>query len=395
MYWNELDNVRGECLNEWHTKNYGEGFKYQDFGPMFKADLFDPYHWAEIFSNSRARYVVLTSKHMDGMALWPSPQKWGWNTYDVGPHRDIVGELASAIRERTNITFGLYHSLLEWFNPRYLNDIESGTLDYPEIDLIPMLQDMVVRYKPEIIWSDGDWVQPAAYWQSAKFLAWLYNESPVKDTVVVNPRWGPGSSCPNSCFVTVELSDGGFNSKVWEEAKTIGSSWGYHRGLYAEDYHSSDQLIHWLIRVVAFNGNLLLNIGPEGDGRIPLLFQERLRDIGAWLDVNGQAIFDTTWYPLGQTEANRTIFYTLSENEPVVYAIFLTWPRNSILSLTVAKPGPISNAVSVQFVGLESAGNLPWSIVGDSFQVTLPYVIPGDLPCQHAWVLKMYGMRLN
>jgi len=285
--------------------------------------------------------------------------------------------------------------LLEWFNPRYLSDIESGTTDYPENVLLPMLKDMVNRYKPEIIWPDGDWVQPADYWHSAEFLAWLYNESPVKDTVVVNTRWGPGSSCPNSCFIAVELSQGGFNPNPWEECQTIGSSWGYHRGLLEEDYHTSQELIHWLIRVVAHGGNFLLNIGPEGDGRIPLIFQERLRDIGQWLDINDQAIFGTVWYPLGQSEQNRTIFYTVSEDEQHVYAIFLSWPRDGKLTLQIAKPGTDLALVRVSFVGLESVGFLAWSLVGNDFQVTLPYVIPGDLPCEHAWVLRMEGMRVR
>jgi alpha-L-fucosidase len=106
--------------------NYPPGFTYGDFANQFRAEFFNPDDWADIFNASGAKYVVLTSKHHEGYCNWPSANSWNWNSMDVGPHRDLVGDLANSIRKKTNIKFGLYHSLFEWFNPMFLNDQASG-----------------------------------------------------------------------------------------------------------------------------------------------------------------------------------------------------------------------------------------------------------------------------
>lgn len=104
------------------NKNYPPGFTYADFGNQFQAEFFNPDDWADLFNASGAKYVVLTSKHHEGYCLWPSKNSWNWNSKDLGPKRDLVDDLASSIRNRTSIRFGLYHSLFEWFNPLYLSD---------------------------------------------------------------------------------------------------------------------------------------------------------------------------------------------------------------------------------------------------------------------------------
>merc|ERR1712071_626789 len=93
---------------------------------MFTAEFFDPLQWADILKSSGARYVVLTSKHHEGYTLWPSKYSWNWNSMDVGPKRDLVGDLARAIRKTTDMKFGLYHSLFEWFHPLYVKDKENS-----------------------------------------------------------------------------------------------------------------------------------------------------------------------------------------------------------------------------------------------------------------------------
>lgn len=106
-------------------QNYKPGFTYQDFASQFTAENFDPNEWANLFQQSGAKYVVLTSKHHDGYTLWPSNYSYSWNSVDVGPHRDIIDELSTSIRQNTDLKFGLYYSLMEWFNPMYLNDKRS------------------------------------------------------------------------------------------------------------------------------------------------------------------------------------------------------------------------------------------------------------------------------
>ena len=125
---------------------------------------------------------------------------------DTGPQMDLVGALASAIRNRTDVHFGLYFSQFEWFNDWYLADkaAKFTTQVYPSMVSLPQMHELVNMYLPEIIWSDGDWEAPDTYWNSTEFLAWLYNESPVKDTVVVNDRWGSGCACKHGGYWTCQ-----------------------------------------------------------------------------------------------------------------------------------------------------------------------------------------------
>ncbi|KAK6176156.1 hypothetical protein SNE40_014492 [Patella caerulea] len=169
-------------------------------------EFFNADEWANIFALSGAEYIALTSKHHEGFCNWPSKYSFNWNSMEVGPKRDVVGELANAIRNKTKLHFGLYHSLYEWFHPLYLQDKANGyrTQNFVNDKTMPELYEIVNKYKPEVIWSDGDWEASSDYWQSKEFIAWLYNDSPVKDTVVTNDRWGNDSTCKHGGFLTCE-----------------------------------------------------------------------------------------------------------------------------------------------------------------------------------------------
>ncbi|KAM7321897.1 LOW QUALITY PROTEIN: hypothetical protein ACRRTK_018738 [Alexandromys fortis] len=134
-------------------ENYPPGFSYADFGPQLTARFFQSDQWAELFQAAGAKYVVLTTKHHEGFTNWPSPVSWNWNSKDVGPHRDLVGELGAAVRKR-NIRYGLYHSLLEWFHPLYLLDKKNGfkTQYFVSAKTMPEPYDLVNSYKPDLIW---------------------------------------------------------------------------------------------------------------------------------------------------------------------------------------------------------------------------------------------------
>lgn len=124
---------------------------------------------------------------------------------DVGPKRDLVGDLAKAVRQK-DLKFGVYHSLYEWYNPIYLQDKTNLFLShtYPETKLWPDLKQIVQDYEPSVLWADGDWEAFDPYWKSTELLAWLYNESPVKDEIVVNDRWGIGIPCHHGDFYNCE-----------------------------------------------------------------------------------------------------------------------------------------------------------------------------------------------
>ncbi|WP_242203082.1 alpha-L-fucosidase [Aestuariivivens insulae] len=284
---------KGDEVVNFHNKTYGENFSYYDFGEMFKADLFNPDDWAELFEKAGAKYIVLTSKHHDGFTLWPNEQAndrgFAWNSMEVGAKRDLVGELSTAVK-KTDVKMGLYYSLYEWYHPWWQNDRERFVNDH----FIPQIKDLVVKYEPDILWPDGEWSMEADKWKTKEFLAWLFNESNVKETIAINDRWGKGVRKHHGGYFTTEYEAATpeFN-KPWEECRGMGFSFGYNRNEDAQDYNSPKALVLTLINIVSTGGNLLLDIGPDDRGRIPVIMQERLLQIGGWLETNGEAIYGT------------------------------------------------------------------------------------------------------
>ena len=294
-YWRRIHDGQKE-FKAFHDKNYGANFTYQQFENSFKAELYNPDQWAEVFKKSGARYVVLTSKHHEGYCLWNSAEAdrtWQrpWNAVTGTPKRDLLGDLTNSVR-KAGLKMGYYYSLYEWFNPLWLADKKRYVAEH----MMPQFKDLVTRYKPAVIFSDGEWDISDTAWRSEELLAWLYNESPVAKEVVVNDRWGKNTRGKNtgSTYTTSEYGSGMDASVVWEESRGIGHSYGYNRNEQLTDYKTGKELILILIDVVARGGNLLLDIGPTADGRIPVIMQERLTEIGDWLKTNGEAIFETS-----------------------------------------------------------------------------------------------------
>ncbi|KAJ9592723.1 hypothetical protein L9F63_015603, partial [Diploptera punctata] len=369
-------------------KNYPPNFTYQDFARDFTAEFYDPEEWAEIFKNSGAKYVVLTSKHHEGYTLWPSETAFSWNAMDVGPNRDLLGDLAKAIRAKTDIKFGLYHSLYEWFNPLYLYDKNNGfkTQLFVKQKTMPELYELVEKYKPEVIWSDGEWEAFDTYWTSKEFIAWLYNESPVKDTVVVNDRWGTGDLGKHGDFYTYadRYNPGVLKSHKWENCMTIDKdSWGFRRNAKLSDYLTVKELVTTLAETVSCGGNLLMNVGPTKDGIIAPIYQERLREIGKWLSINGEAIYSSRpWTHQNDTVTSGVWYTKKEENEKIVYAIVLNWPPGGKLKL--GAPQLLMNSSAIYMLGHNQ--DLQWT-TSEGLKVQFPN--KADVTSQWAWVLKM------
>ena len=261
---------------------YGPTFEYADFVPQFKAELFNADQWADLFYRSGAKYVVPTSKHHDGFCLWPSAEAdrdWGrpWNTVAVGPKRDLLGELTEAVRKKEGMRIGFYYSLYEWFNPLWLQERNRYVTEH----MHPQFKDVVTRYKPSIIFADGEWDLTSQQWKSPELLAWLFNESPCKDEVVINDRWGKECRCKHGGYYCTEYGTGMKDaSHPWEENRGMGYSFGYNRAESLDDYQTARALVLSLCDLVSRGGNFLLDIGPAADGTIPVIMQERLLEMG-------------------------------------------------------------------------------------------------------------------
>ena len=300
-------------------KTYGEGITYRDFDKLFKAELWNPTDWASLFEQSGAKYVLLVSKHHDGYCLWDSKFQPHWNSVVGGPKRNIVSELTDAVREK-GLKMGFYYSLTEWTNPKHIwmQDPDDSIANYVESYMIPQFKELVERYKPSVIFTDGEWNNQADDFHAQELIAWYYNT--VGQEAIVNDRWGGGTM---HGFRTPEYSSGiMLTDRPWAECRGMGRSFAFNRREPLSNYLSSNELIRHFCKLVAAGGGMTLNVGPTADGIIPLLQQERLVDLGNWLKINGEAIYATRPY---------THFY---EYERVEYSrtdslINFNWVRNS------------------------------------------------------------------
>jgi alpha-L-fucosidase len=369
------------AFKTFHDRVYGEETRYQDFAPRFRAEMYDPTFWAKIFKRAGAKYVVLTAKHHDGFCLWPSRESPNWNAVDLGPRRDLAGDLAAAVRAE-GLKMGFYYSLYEWMHPLYLSDVDR----YVETHMLPQMKDLVTRYEPDLLWTDGEWDHPAGTWRATEFLAWLFSESSVAETIAVNDRWGKETRGRHGGYYTTEY---GFvhaeEAKeiiphLWEGCRGIGHSFGYNRAETLADYATREELIELLVDTVARGGNLLLDVGPTADGRIPVIMEERLLQVGDWLEINGEAIYGSRrWREHSEGENVR---YTARGE--TVFATVLGWPGRTV---TLKRPRS-SRTTAVELLGTEE--EVLFERLESGLRITMPDLAPG---AAHAYTFKLTGVE--
>ncbi|MBO5940508.1 MAG: alpha-L-fucosidase [Kiritimatiellae bacterium] len=363
----------------YHAKRYPNK-SYSDLAADFTAAEFNPKSWVDLIKRSGAKYVVLTSKHHDGFALWPSACSPHFNAGVMGPKRDICGDLTEAVKA-AGLHMGFYYSLLDWNHPFCnTNDINK----FVEQVNLPQLRELVERYRPDIVWTDGEWDYPWPVWRGPEFLSWLYNESPVKDTVVVNDRWGKRFRGNCGDHYTTEYEDMTNDGKAsdshpWEECRGIGLSFGYNKFETTEHYLSNEACIETLCDKVSRGGNLLLNIGPTADGLIPVIMEERLLAIGKWLSVNGEAIYGTkAWEKRPKNMKKSRVYFT--QKGDVVYAIVF----GSAEKVVVPDADTLK---SVSLLG--SDREIKWTRKNGNAEIEMPAFRQGQAPCDYALVFKL------
>jgi alpha-L-fucosidase len=321
-----------------------------------------------------------------------------------------MAELAEATRKR-GLKFGFYYSLYEWYNPLWLKDRKR----YVDEHMTPQFKDVVTRYQPAIIFSDGEWDMHSKEWKSEALMAWLFNEAACKDEVVINDRWGKDCRHKHGGYWTTEYAAGLKDaSHAWEESRGMAHSYGYNRAERIDDYKTGREFIMVLCDLVSRGGNLLLDIGPDGDGTIPVIMEQRLLEIGDWLKVNGEAIYGTrsAGRPCQWSEGKRPgqqfgefmVKYNLMEQlgqkpkdgvavkqafftkkPDALYAIIPGWPGKDMVLRDVKVP---ANAV-VTMLGVP--GPLKHKVEGTTLTVAMPDFGPDQAPCRHAFTLKVMG----
>jgi alpha-L-fucosidase len=417
-YWNSLTKNKRTNGPTWkfHQRVYGPDFPYFDFAPMFRAELYDPDHWAEVFERSGAKYVALTSKHHEGFTLWKSAEanrSWNrpWNAVEIGPKRDVLLDLMEAGRRR-NLKMGIYYSLYEWYNPLWLSDKKRYVAEH----MMPQFKDVVNHAKPSIIFSDGEWDLPSEEWRSTELLAWLFNESPVKDEVAIDDRWGKDTRHKHGGYYTTEYTSGMQSaSHPWEESRGMGYSYGYNRMETVRDYHTDRELLMMLIDIVCRGGNLLLDIGPTADGRIPVVMEERLTQIGSWLKPNGEAIYGTKqWrHPRQWSQGQIPKFEekefmaeykidNMVDTPPKGYArvdAFLTAKPEALYAIVPRRPvkeivvDDVEAPGGVKVTLLETGQPFQARVEGKRLRIAVPDAVSAALPQSQAYAFKIAGAK--
>ncbi|MFO7917231.1 MAG: alpha-L-fucosidase [Anaerolineae bacterium] len=418
----------------YHRETYGHPseFGYKDFIPEFTAEEFDPHEWATLFKRSGAQFAGPVAEHHDGFCMWDTEYS-SWNAATMGPKRDVVGQLAAAIRtEGLRFMVALHHAANWWFFPHWREEFDTSDPAYqglygelhnqdwveemPEFETreeewgaqdrpsrafldrwLGKTKEVMDRYRPDLVWFDFglQWIQEH---YKREMLAHYYNRALEWDKeVVVTYKWH--NLVPGAGVVDLEL--GRYDELThheWLTDTTVddGHGWGY---LKETEYKTAKTLVHYLIDNVSKNGYLLLNVGPKPNGEIPRQARELLIEMGDWLDVNGEAIFGTTpWMVSGEgpTEMKKAGYFMEDEEveytaqdtrftmkDDALYAICLGWPEEDV-EIASARGRLYEEEIhSVTMLGDDRP--LEWSMTDDGLVITPP----AARPCRHAFAFKI------
>lgn len=371
--------IDGSPVQRHHRATYGDASydtfvrEFVDAQECWRADM-----WADLFAAAGARYVVLVTKHHDGFLQWPSatpPLRPGWHA-----RRDVVGELARAVRDR-GMRFGVYYSGgLDWtFGGLPITDLPSMLAAIPQTGEYVRYVDahwreLIARVEPSVLWADIG--SPAAFDVAALFEHY-YDRVPDG---VVNNRFdmlGVAAGTVHADFVTPEYSTSNDASgPKWETTRGIGTSFGFNRAETEDDYLSARALVRLLVDVVAGGGNLLLNVGPNADGTIVWDQATRVLAMGHWLRANGDAIYGTVPSDVSRA-TNRDgdeVRFTNARDDDTTYAVVLDPQPRRDVHLPGVDPTRVGGITRV-----DTGCTLRHDAVDDGIVVALP-VAPAPTP---------------
>jgi alpha-L-fucosidase len=376
--------------------------EYREFARRFNPVKYDPSAWVRVAREAGMRYIVITAKHHDGFALYPS-EVTDWDIADATPYgRDLLGPLVSAAHD-SGLKIGFYYSQAQDWHHRGgakarfeegggWDPAHRGSFDeYLQQIAAPQVRELLTRYPIDILW----WDTPT--WMNAQRTAPLAQLTALRPGIVTNNRLGPGfggdTATPEQ-FVPATGYPGD-----WETCMTMNDHWGYNAA--DTNWKSSAELIHKLADICAKGGNFLLNVGPTADGEFPAESIERLRDIGRWLNVNGEAIYGTSAGPFTQlswgvaTRKGDKLYLHVFKwpqdgrlRVPLHSAAQAAWlltapdqklavarePERLVISLPAAAPDPINSVVVLQLTEPPVAAPLP----SDGARATASATLPGS-----------------
>lgn len=321
--------------------------EYEKFPAMFNPELFNADDWVKMAKDAGMKYIVITSKHHDGFALWDS-QVSDYDIMDAAPFkRDIIRELAEASRKQ-GIKFGVYHSIVDWHHPQAQGNLfpnyNAGQKDQSVVNpefpqyyknyLKPQVKELLTNYGDiDVVWFDGDWIADYTSEMGKEMYSFIREMQP---NTIINNRVDKGRKGMEGMDMEGNFA-GDFGTpeqeipatgiaEDWEACMTMNGTWGYKPD--DTKWKSCEDLIQKLVDIVSKGGNFLLNIGPDGFGRFPSQSIRRLKAMGEWTDANGESVYGAKASPFDMPEWGR---YTTKGG--VIYAHVFDWPEDGKLKL--------------------------------------------------------------
>ncbi len=372
---------------------------YEKYAKQFNPTKYDAEEWAKLMKKAGMKYVVITSKHHDGFALWDSKVS-EYDAVDFAPYgKDILKSLAAACKAQ-GIKFGLYHSIMDWHHPQaqannepeydYQNHPNEEFPEFVKNYLKPQLKELIDNYNPDIMWFDGEWINDFTHEIGLDLYQYVRT---LKPDIIINNRVDKGRKGMAGMNREDQKYAGDFGTPEqeilegtaimdWESCMTMNDTWGFKS--YDHNWKSDEMLIHNLVDITAKGGNYLLNVGPTAEGLIPTPSIKRLEKMGEWLEVNGEAIYATQ--KLEKVfKQGEDIRFTKKKNKSDYYVIALEQPQKE---LTIHHIQPNENS-SIQLLGHK--GELSWTFdESTGLIIQIPESIPGEI----AWTFKINGKEI-
>ncbi len=404
-------------FREWHTEHFGpvEKFGYKDFIPMFKAEHFDADAWATLFQKAGARYVMPGAQHHENFAMWDS-KVTPFNSMQMGPKRDVIGELAVEVRKHgmklgvanhgiENFEFinppqdladRLKAAKADLYDPRWADfynyaDRSDAAMQRFLVNWYQRNVELIDKYQPDLIYFDNGVDQRYIDPLKLQIAAYYYNRAKSwgKEVSFTTKKaaFAPAGTNVKTIGSILDFEGGppdGIRTGSWVVDRPIGSSWGYIDGMKA---NSPETVIGWLVDTVSKNGTLLLNVSPKADGTIPQDQQDTLLAVGKWLETNGEAIYDTHSWVQYEEKSKAHVYFTVKGQD--LYAIVMEKGAGTDVTISaLKKSAPFGHVRTVRELG---GFALPFKQDASGLTVTLPDA--GER--KSAFVMKIAGLKMN